>query len=102
MDFANAMISGDTDSCSQANIAPVLPKPVATSSAIMRQLYLVHRSLTFFKNPGGDVRMPAAACTMGSMITAAIIWCCFDKIFSNIFASIGDFIVLNKSGLYFL
>ncbi len=36
MPLASVMKSGVTPSCSQANIVPVRPKPVATSSQISR------------------------------------------------------------------
>src|SRR4030042_1904515 len=61
-----------TPSCSQANIFPVRPNPVATSSAIIRILYFVHNSLTPLRYLGGDVIIPPAACIIGSIIIAAI------------------------------
>ena len=72
--------SGDTSSCSHANIFPVRPKPTATSSNISNMLCSSHSSLILFKYPLGTVIIPPAAITSGSIIKAAISSLCFSII----------------------
>ena len=58
----------------QANILPVLPNPVITSSAINRTSWLVHMSLTMGQYSGGGIIDPAVPCA-GSAMNAAILSC---------------------------
>ncbi len=58
--FARQIMSGATFSFWQANILPVLPKPVATSSAIRSAPYFSVSFFSSFKKPGGWTMIPAA------------------------------------------
>ena len=71
MPLAIARRSGDTSSCWQANILPVRPKPVATSSTMSSVPCRSHSSRTRRSQPSGSISMPAAACTSGSTTTPA-------------------------------
>ena len=63
--------SGVTAACSHANMRPVRPNPVSTSSAISSVLYWSHNRRTPARNSAGQTIIPPAACSMGSMSTAA-------------------------------
>ena len=70
--FAIVRMSGTTPSCSTANVVPVRPKPVATSSQTRSapcrsQISRIRRTY-----PGGWAIMPSAPCITGSRTSAAI------------------------------
>ena len=58
--------------CSHANIFPVRPNPVITSSAISNSPYRSHSSRSMRSIWGFQTSIPPAACNIGSTITAAI------------------------------
>ena len=72
--FDRQMMSGSIGPCSQANIVPVRPKPVMTSSAINRMPWASQSSLSLRRKAGFQTSMPPAAWSMGSAMTAAISW----------------------------
>ena len=57
---------------SQANLVPVLPKPLITSSAMIKISYLLQTACIFFQYPSGGTIRPPAPMT-GSPINAAIV-----------------------------
>ncbi len=69
MPLATDMRSGTTPSWSQANQRPVRPKPVMTSSAIMRTSSSSQTARTARSQPSGGMMKPPDD-TMGSRITA--------------------------------
>ena len=69
--FDRHMMSGATAACSHANIRPVRPKPVSTSSAIISVPNRSQSVLTPARNSRGQTIIPPAPCSIGSTITAA-------------------------------
>src|ERR1022692_699461 len=55
--------SGSMSSCSIANILPVRPKPVCTSSAMKRMPCLRQIPATAVSHPGGGTMKPPSPCT---------------------------------------
>ena len=70
--LATVKMSGLTPQCSVANILPVRPKPVMTSSQIMMTPYLSHISRMVGQYSGCGTWMPAAA-EIGSPMKAATV-----------------------------
>ena len=64
-------MSGTTPACSQANIVPVRPKPVNTSSAISGSPWRRAASAIRASVAGVWKRIPPAPCASGSTTTAA-------------------------------
>ena len=64
-------MSGVTCACSQANIRPVRPKPVSTSSAIISVPWRSHSRRTPARNSGGQTIIPPTPCSIGSTSTPA-------------------------------
>ena len=67
MPFATVITSGVTPQCSDANIFPVLPNPVTTSSAMSTTPYLVHISRNM-----GQYSSPGTATLIGDAIGSAM------------------------------
>ena len=65
------MTSGATRACSQANMRPVRPKPVSTSSAISSVPWRSQRRRTPARYSGGCMIMPPTPCSIGSTSTPA-------------------------------
>ena len=70
MPLAMTIRSGTTDSCSLANMSPVRPKPVCTSSAMNTIPFSRQNAANAGRNPSPGTTKPPSP-WIGSMMTAA-------------------------------